>query len=259
MILEEKIVELSSMKKYPKQLFYDGNLELLNRKKVSIVGSRRPSTYSRIMISKLSSELSKHGVVVVSGGAMGIDAIAHNGAGTKNTISVLPCGIDIRYPSVNKNLLNNIQKDGLLLSQFSMGEKSRAYTFVLRNEIVVALGDVLIVGEAELDSGTMRSVEFALDMGKDIYVLSQRIGESQGTNQLLQDEKAKVIYDIKDFVESIIGKNLLKESIQEDEFLLFCSSNPSYEDLLKEFPEKTFEAELNGDIKIINAKIYINA
>ncbi|MCW9026870.1 MAG: DNA-protecting protein DprA, partial [Thiovulaceae bacterium] len=194
--------ELTDMKKYPEELFYDGNLELLNSNKISIVGSRRPSQYSKTQIHSLASKLSSIGVCVVSGGAMGIDALAHNGAGVQNTISVLPCGIDVRYPQINKNLLNDIAKNGLLLSQFGMGEKARKYSFVLRNEIVVALGDVLIVGEADEGSGTMRSVEFALDMKKDIYVLSHRIGESKATNKLVQDAKAKIITDIDEFVYS---------------------------------------------------------
>ena len=163
-LVQDEIAELSLMKSYPKKLFYDGNLELLNRVKVSIVGSRRPSRYSRLQIQKLSSSLSKSGVCIVSGGAMGIDAIAHFGAGTANTIAVLPCGVNIRYPSVNKNLLNDIQKSGLLLSQFDLDFRAAPWSFVVRNELVVALGDVLIVGEAELNSGTMRSVEFALKM-----------------------------------------------------------------------------------------------
>ena len=102
--IQEKIDELFSMKRYPDNLFYDGDLELLKRTKISIVGSRKPSKYSRFEIQKLSSALAKRGACIVSGGAMGIDAAAHNGAGSSNTIAVLPCGIDIRYPNVNKNM-----------------------------------------------------------------------------------------------------------------------------------------------------------
>jgi len=257
-LIEENISELSSMQTYPSQLFYDGNLELLKRKKISIVGSRRPSKYSRMLISKIASTLAKYNVVVVSGGAMGIDAIAHNGAGCKNTISVLPCGIDIRYPSVNKNLLNDIQRDGLLLSQFDIGSKSRPYTFVQRNEVVVSLGDILIVGEAEFGSGTMRSVEFALNMGKKIFVLPQRIGESEATNKLLLDNKAEVIYDIEKFVLEFVGKSAMQIENVKDKFLIFCSSNPSYEETLKKFPQRVFEAELNGEITIANGIVTAN-
>jgi len=250
----EEILELNAMKSYPKEINYLGDLELLSRKKISIIGSRKPTKYSREMTQKLSQALSKAGVCVVSGGAMGIDAIAHNGATPSNTIAVLPCGVDVRYPAVNKNLLSDIQNQGLLLSQFEDASKARPYTFVLRNEVVVALGDVLVVGEAELDSGSMRSVEFALKMKKDIYVFPQRIGESGATNELLKNNQAQAIYDIEEFVATFSGQEI-NETIGDD-FTEFCKTNPTYEEALQKFPARVFEAELNGEIEIRNAVVY---
>lgn len=236
---------------------YNGNKDLLKRKKISIVGSRKPTKYSKMMIQKLSSLLAKYNVVIVSGGAMGIDAVAHNGAGSLNTIAVLPCGIDIRYPAVNKNLLNDIEKNGLLISQFDLGEKPRNYYFVQRNEVVVSLGEVLIVGEADLNSGSMRSIEFALKMKKKIYVLPQRIGESEATNKLVQENKAEFIYDIEKFVLDFVGIDSLHVEKNLDEFMTFCSTNPSYDETLAKFPARVFEAELNGEIKVKNGQIFI--
>lgn len=253
--LFEKISELEAMKKYPKELFYRGNLELLKRKKVSIVGSRKPTKYSREMTHKLSTALSKHDVCVVSGGAMGIDAIAHRGAKSSNTIAVLPCGIDVKYPAVNKNLLLEIEKDGLLLSQFQDTQKATPWSFVVRNELVVALGDILVVGEAELKSGSMRSIEFALKMKKDIYVFPQRIGESGATNELLKSGDAKAIYDIDQFVESISG--VKTKEVALDPFLDFCKTNPSYEELVKKFADRVFEAELSGEIEVQNGRVVL--
>ena len=88
-LVQVHITELETMKNYPKDLFFSGNLELLKKTKISIVGSRKPSQYSRSLTHQLSAKLAKHGICVVSGGAMGIDAIAHKGAGESNTISVL--------------------------------------------------------------------------------------------------------------------------------------------------------------------------
>jgi DNA processing protein len=197
--------------------------------------------------------LSKVGVCVVSGGAMGIDAVAHKGASSCNTIAVLPCGIDIKYPSINKNLLLDIEQNGLLLSQFDISFRATPWSFVVRNELVVALGDVLVVTEAELESGSMRSVEFALKMGKEIFVFPQRVGESGATNKLLLEGKAKAIYDIDEFVSRFAQKELLHT--KSDEFLEFCKTSPTYEETLKRYPHKVFEAELNGDIAIQNGKI----
>lgn len=255
-VVQDKIVELLSMKSYPQKLFYNGNLELLKRTKISIVGSRKPTQYSRSQIQKLSSLLSKNGVCVVSGGAMGIDALSHSGAGTSNTIAVLPCGIDVRYPVVNKNLLEDIAKSGLLLSQFDAGFKATPWSFVVRNELVVALGTVLVVGEADIDSGTMRSIEFALKMKKEIFVLPQRLGESEGTNRLLRDKKAKAIYDMDEFV-AMFGCDLSNKNdlIVEDDFLLYCSKNPTYEEAMKKYQDRVFEAELSGEIKVVNGVV----
>lgn len=247
--IEFEISELLSMKKYPKELFYGGNLSLLDKVKISIVGSRKPTKYSRLFIEKLSSSLAKSDICVVSGGAMGIDATAHLGATSFNTIAVLPCGVDVCYPAVNKNLLGEIGKNGLLLSQFESGFKATPWSFVVRNEVVVALGEVLVVGEAEIGSGTMRSVEFALGMGKEIFVLPQRLGESEGTNQLLRDKKAKAIFDIDEFVSRFATDKISTPKVKDD-FMEFCKTNPTYDEALARFPQRVFEAELNGDIKI---------
>ncbi len=255
-IVQERIPELLSMKNYPKELYYNGDIELLKRGKVSIVGSRKPTKYSRERVQKLASSLAKHGVCIVSGGAMGIDATAHAGAGSENTIAVLPCGIDLRYPAVNKNLLNEIEKNGLLLSQFKEGFRATPWSFVVRNELVVALGEVLVVAEAEIDSGTMRSVEFALKMGKKIFVLPHRIGESGGTNRLLAEAKAEAIYDIDAFVAKFCKLENVQE-IKTDAFVEFCKNSPTYDDALAKYPQRVFEAELAGEIEIKNGKILV--
>lgn len=255
-IVQENIPELMAMKSYPKQLFYDGDIELLKRVKVSIVGSRKPTKYSRLYTQKLSSSLSKAGVCIVSGGAMGIDATAHLFAGSANTISVLPCGIDLRYPAVNKNMLNDIQKNGLLLSQFEVGFRATPWSFVQRNELVVALGEALIVAEAELGSGSMRSVEFALNMGRKIFVLPQRLGESSATNLLLKEGKAEMIYDIDEFVSQFAqSKNL--QALKKDDFIEFCSKAPTYDEVLSRYPDRVFEAELAGEIEILNGRVVV--
>lgn len=255
-LLEGEIKELFSMKNYPPRLFYDGNIELLNKTKISIVGSRKPTKYSREEIQKLAYLLSKGGVCVVSGGAMGIDATAHNGAGSSSTIAVLPCGIDLRYPAVNKNMLEEIGKNGLLLSQFEKGFCATPWSFVVRNELVVALGDILIVGEAEIDGGTMRSVEFALKMKRKIFVLPQRLGESSGTNMLLREKKAEAIYDIDEFVAKY-SQVISQKAQTNDNFRDFCMTNPTYDEALKRYPQRVFEAELLGEIEIRGGKVFI--
>jgi len=245
--------ELKYLKKEPKEIFYRGNLELLNAKKVSIVGTRRPSQYTKEITLYLARELAKRGVVVVSGGAMGVDAVAHRGAGAKNTIAVIANGLDIKYPAVNKSLLEEIEQNGLILTTFKDGFRATKWSFVVRNELVVALGEVLIVSEADLNSGTMRSVEYALNMGKKIYVLPHRLNESLGTNKLLKELKAEAIYDLDEFVNSF-GQIEQKE----DEFLEYIKRvDNSLESLLSKFGDKVYEAELEGIIAIENGYVTI--
>ena len=251
-----QIDRLKDMKKYPKELYYIGDLSLLNRPTVSIVGTRRPSAYTKKIIYQLSNELAKRGVVVVSGGAMGVDAIAHLGAGSSNTVAVTATGLDIRYPAVNSNLLRDIERDGLVLSMFKEGFKAQRWSFVVRNELVVALGDILIVAEANIDSGSMRSAEYALNMGREIFVLPHRIGESQGTNTLLAQNRAKAIYSIEEFANSF-GVRADDNSIKDD-FFYFCQKNPTLDEAIIKFGSRVYEEELMGNIKIENGLIYIN-
>ncbi len=242
------------MKKYPKELYYMGNLDLLNKPKISIVGTRKPSQYTKNAIASISSSLSNSGVCIVSGGAMGVDAIASLNAGANNTIVVLASSLDYLYPATNKKLLAQIANEGLIISQFDINHKPRAYDFVARNEIVVALGEALIVGEADRKSGTLHSASYALNMQKDIYALTHRLNESKGTNDLLADNKAKAIYDIDNFISNICFMFGIKDKSNKkinsiDEFF---KTTPSYEDALLKYPNEVLEYEMQGKIKIQN-------
>jgi DNA processing protein len=249
-VIQEHIAALEPMKKYPPELFFKGNLALLKRPKVSIVGTRRPSTYTRQLTYMLAKTLSKRGICIVSGAAMGVDTIAHEGAGSNNTIAVVANGLDIRYPVINRSLIESIEKKGLLLSQFNDGFRATGWSFVVRNELVVALGDILIVTEADLNSGSMRSVEYAEKMGKEIWVLPQRLGESLGTNTLLLEGKAKVIQDVETFA-SRFGQAVESEMLKDD-FFYFCQRSPTFDETVTKFGGRVYEAELEGIVTIRN-------
>jgi len=248
--LLEHIKELDSMKKYPDKLYYKGNLQLLKRPKVSIVGSRKALAYTKDITYKIAKALSSRGVCVVSGAAMGVDAIAHVGAKVDNTIAVVANGLDIRYPKVNAKLIEDIENNGLILSQFEDGFRATNWSFVVRNELVVALGDMLIVTQADIDSGTMRSVEYAIKMKKPIWVLPHRNGDSDGTNMLLKKGLAKAIYDIEEFAD-IFGKESC-EDIIKDEFYYFIQTSPTLDEAIVKFGDRVYEAELEGVVTIQN-------
>lgn len=221
-------------------LFLKGDVSLLEKPKIAIVGSRRPSKYSKEITAKLAKLLSQK-YVIVSGGAMGIDAIAHQNA--KSTIMVSPSGLDIIYPKVNKNLIENIAKNHLIISEYENGYKPRPYSFVKRNRIVVAISEFVIIIEADKNSGSMRSAEIALNTNKNIYTIPHRIGESKGTNDLVIKNQAKVIWDIEEFIKSL-GINENTNKILD------------YNEAFKEYGDKLFEMELNGKIEIKDGKVY---
>lgn len=249
------IEELAYMKKAPKDIFYIGKQELLNKRKISIVGTRKPFQYTKLITHEIAQKLSQNGFIIVSGAAMGVDAIAHQAAGVENTIAVAGTGLDKRYPAVNKNLIKDIEQNGLMLSLFEAGTPSKPYNFPIRNELVTALGEILIVTQADKKSGTMRSVEYALRMNKDVYVICHRLNESLGTQELLEKGLAKPIYCVDSFIEKITGK---KTSCEYDEFLQICKNAPIYDEIVTKYPQKLFEYELSGKIKVENGIVIVN-
>ncbi|MEA3373121.1 MAG: DNA-processing protein DprA [Campylobacterota bacterium] len=250
--LEGHVAELEAMRKYPDTLSYIGNPKLLSRVKVSIVGTRKPTPYTRQFTFDLAQKLSQQGVCIVSGAAMGVDSIAHQGAGADNTIAVMGNGLDIRYPAINRPMIEAIETNGLCISPFEPGFKATQWSFVVRNEIVAALGDVLIVAQADLGSGSLRSVAFAQKMGKPIYVLPQRLDESLGTNALLADAEAEAIYDIDRFVQRWA---MTKHRQTDDPILQFCADGPTYEAAVTRFGDALFEYELEGKIKVVSGQV----
>ncbi len=250
-----RIDALEAMRRYPETLRYRGDLSLLKRPIVSVVGTRRPSGYTKETLTRLVKALRVRGVCIASGAAMGCDATAHLAAGSDNTIAVLGCGVDLRYPAVNASMIAEIERQGLLLSPFEDGFRATQWSFVLRNEIVVALGEVLIIAQADEKSGSMHSAAYAETMGKPIYVLPQRIGESEGTNRLLAEGKAEAIYDIEAFA-SRFGR-AASEEIVKDEFFYFCQRHPTLDEAVARFGTRVYEAELEGIVGIADGKVYL--
>jgi DNA processing protein len=247
-ILDFHIKKLDSLKKYPDEIFFRGDAKLLNKPSISIVGTRRPINYTKQLCYEISSKLSQRGFCIVSGGAMGVDAISHQGAGFDNTICVLANGLNIKYPKVNKNILNSIEKQGLLLSTYKDDFKATRYTFVHRNEIVVALSDILIIMQADENSGSIRSLEYALKMNKKVYTIAHRVEDNKGLIKYIKKGLIEVIYNIDDFVNSFKYQNLK----QEDEVIKYLKTKPTYEEALIKYNDKIFEYELNSIFKVEN-------
>jgi len=245
------ITECDAMKVYPETLFYLGRTELLQKRKISIVGTRHPFAYTKTMTHMLASKLANAGACIVSGGAQGVDATAHSGAGLDKTIMVAGTGLDIRYPSLNRKMIESMESQGLVLSQFEAGAPSLKWAFPQRNELIVALGEALIVTQADRKSGTMHSIQYALKMKKPIFVFPHRLGESEATNDLLRQGLATPILDIDAFVEKLGFTTFTCK----DSFLAYCETQPLYHEAVEKFADLIFEYECLGKIKVENGRI----
>lgn len=189
----------------PIMLFVKGNKQILNEKCLSIVGCRNCTKYGEDVAKKLAYNLSLNNINIVSGLAKGIDSFAHIGAikAQGKTIAVVGCGLDTVYPKENKELFNEIIKtNGAIVSEYVIGTKPVAYNFPKRNRIISGLSDGVVVVEAKQKSGTLITVDFALEQGKDIYVVPGNITSpnSYGTNELIK-QGAKVLTTIDDILQ----------------------------------------------------------
>lgn len=173
----------------PYVIFYKGDISLLDYNMVAIVGSRKNTSYGEQVTKFITSELYNISYGVISGVAAGIDSIAHReilSMGGK-TIGVLGCGIDIIYPRFNRYLYDKISEKGLLISEFLPGTKPMAYNFPRRNRIISALSNGVIVIEASSKSGSLITVDYALNQSKDVMVVPGPIfnESSKGCNLLI--------------------------------------------------------------------------
>jgi DNA processing protein len=226
----------------PPLLYVRGDLIEKDDLAVAIVGSRKTSPYGRWITEKMSQELTCHGVTVVSGMARGIDSVAHSGAiaAGGRTIAVLGCGVDVVYPSENRNLFEKIVDCGAILSEFRMGSPPEGGHFPRRNRIISGLSLGVVVVEASARSGSLITAGYALEQGREVFAVPGNVGAegSRGTNQLIK-EGAKMVVSSEDVLEEILpqwrnGKEGIqkeespKKNISEEEMVLF--------DLLGETP-----------------------
>ena len=197
----------------PVLLFARGRLELLDRPAFAVVGARRPTPDGVAAARLLAGDLSRAGLVIVSGMARGIDGAAHEAALANGTIGVLGCGIDVVYPREEARLFARVASEGLLLSEFLPGEPPRPHNFPKRNRIIAALSVGVLVVEAADKSGAMITVDHALDMGREVFAVPGSIVRptSAGTNRLIQ-EGATMVVRAADVIEPLVASG--KISIQ---------------------------------------------
>lgn len=181
--------KLLNLRYKPWVLFYEGNLDLLNKDMIGVIGSREMSIYGQECVKSLLLHLKKK-YGVISGMAKGIDGLSHQEAllHNRSSIGVIGCGINVIYPKEHHILYENMKNMGLLISEYPKDTKPLAHHFPWRNRLIAALSNSLIVVEARIRSGTMITVNEALELGKDIYCFPHQFADpkGEGCNQLIQ-------------------------------------------------------------------------
>ncbi len=173
---------------------------------IAIVGSRKNTVYGKKSLEKIIPELITHGYGTVSGGAYGIDTLAHQITLEQRgyTISVLGTGIDKAYPAQNVEMFRTIiERWGAVISHFPLGTKPELYNFPMRNEIVAALSLWVLIPEAAEGSGTIITAQLALEHGRDVFAIPWDVDRetSSGTNRLIATGQAKCVVRASDILE----------------------------------------------------------
>lgn len=199
--------ELRSIPDPPALLFYQGDLDCLMGKCIAIVGTRKAAPNTLEATRQIARDLSDHGVTIVSGLAMGIDTAAHLGCleGISPTAGLMACGLDVDYPVENDKLKRRIvEKGGVLLSEYPPGTPAIGWHFPVRNRMISGLSRAVIMMEAQIRSGSMTTVNHALEQGKDVYAYPGNIGSewAEGAHQLLR-EGASYFTSAKDVLEDL--------------------------------------------------------
>ena len=181
---------------HPFALFCLGKLPPDDRHSVAVIGARNCSEYGRMMAKRFAADLAGYGVSVVSGMAYGIDGISQEAAldAGGGSYAVLGCGVNICYPASNRRLYGRLKENGGILSEYGLYTKPSSRLFPPRNRIISALSDLVLVIEAREKSGTMITVDMALEQGREVAVVPGRITDplSTGCNRLLNQGAAAV-------------------------------------------------------------------
>ena len=189
----------------PISLYCKGDKTILNQRAIGIVGCREATEYGKGAAKYFAYHLAKENFNVVSGLAKGVDSYAHIGTNCGKTIAVLGNGLDTVYPKENEFLAKQImERGGAIISEFPLGTKPDKMNFPARNRMISGMCEALLVVEAKKKSGTLITVDFALEQGRDVFVVPGNINSvnSVGTNRLIQQGARLVTnyYDILNFI-----------------------------------------------------------
>lgn len=251
---------LRAVKNHPLVISARGNIATLSRPVVSMVGTRHASAAGMGFMADLATEFASRGIAVASGMAMGTDAAAHRGAlraaGDVQTIAVLAGGVDYIWPMENESLYHQILERGVIISEMPVGFVPVATNFVQRNRWVAGICNKLILGEADLNSGSMTTARFAMDFGRDVWAIPSHPADSRaaGPNSLIATGAARLCVGASDFFGggSKLGgqKKVAEKSDAENSLIDKLGIIPQSESVLAELVQKSV-SEIKRDLVVL--------
>lgn len=232
---------LSHIYSPPLVITVKGDSDFLRKCAIGIVGTRNASTNSKIFARKIALELGQRSITIASGMAAGIDTAAHQGSILSGTIAVIAGGINHIYPRENNTLYNQIANSGLLISESAFGANPHKESFVKRNRIISGISTALIVIEAGLKSGSLTTARFAIEQGREVFVVpgSPFDERCKGSNKLIKDG-AHMLEDVEDLVKEIPSmqarfvNNNIANAAREQQPILDININNDLKALAKE-------------------------
>lgn len=248
---------LKLVKNHPPILTVRGNSDTLRRESVAMVGTRHATAGGMGFVADMACAFAEHGIAVVSGMAMGTDAAAHRGAlraaGNANTIAVLAGGVDYIWPVENEGLYHEILERGAVVSEMPVGFMPKGTNFVQRNRIIAGIGTKMILSEADSNSGSMKTAEFAGAYGRQIYAIPSHPADSRavGPNSLIRSGRAVLCMGVGDFFAKENSEpKMQKKSESENPVLDKIGSVPVSESVLAEIVGKTI-SEIKRELVIL--------
>ena len=248
---------LKKIKNHPSILTARGNLETLRCESVAMVGIRHATANGLKFMADIARAFAEHNIAVVSGMAMGTDAAAHRGAlnakGNTNTIAVLAGGVDYVWPIENEGLYNEILERGVVVSDMPVGFIPKGTNFVQRNRIIAGIGEKLILSEADSNSGSMKTAEFARAYGRTIYAIPSHPADSRavGPNSLIRSGDAILCMGAEDFfTEKKSVKKIEKKAESENQILDKIGTVPLSESVLAEIVGKNI-SEIKRELVVL--------
>jgi DNA processing protein len=223
----------------PTLLYYRGNADLNASKIISIIGTRNNTDYGKLITEKLVEELAEQNVLIVSGLAFGIDAIAHKAALQNNllTVGVLAHGLDTIYPQQHKSIAKEMLQNGGLLTEMRKKTKPDKHNFPKRNRIVAGIADATIVVETALKGGSMITAHLANNYNRDVFAFPGKTtdNKSAGCNFLIKQNYAALLTDAQQLMEALgWQQKKIKRTLQKELFIELSEDEKIIVELLKE-------------------------